>query len=57
MRNMHKIVLFGGIDMSAIREMIWSVRRKMFLRSRRAKAAMRMFEMMDYQERRYNRML
>lgn len=43
--------------MSAIRKMIWSVRRKMFLRSRRAKAAMQMFEMMDYQERRYNRML
>ena len=43
--------------MDAIREMIWSIRRKMFLRSRRAKAAMKMFEMMDYQERRYNRML
>lgn len=43
--------------MSAIKEIIWSIRRKMFLRSRRAKVAMKMFEMMDYQERRYNRML
>ena len=43
--------------MEAIREMIWSIRRKMFLRSRKARTAMRMFEMMDYQERRYNRML
>lgn len=43
--------------MNAIREIIWSIRRKMFLRSRRAKAVMKMFEMMDYQERRYNRML
>lgn len=43
--------------MNAIRKIIWSVRRKMFLHSRRAKAAMKMFEEMDYQERRYDRML